>query len=95
MGVADEQVIFGKRALICRERTAQNRDREQAPLLGVLPSSWNDAISPYLPSNAGTAILWVPQDPHSLAPWTGFALFCGYAAITLAAAAILLVRRDT
>jgi ABC-type transport system involved in multi-copper enzyme maturation permease subunit len=65
------------------------------PLLGVLPSSWNNAISPYLPSNAGTAILSMTHDPHTLAPWTGFALFCGYAAITLVAAAILLVRRDT
>jgi ABC-type transport system involved in multi-copper enzyme maturation permease subunit len=65
------------------------------PLLNVLPASWNHAISPYLPSNAGSAILWITPGPHSLAPWTGFALFCGYAAITLAAAAILLVRRDT
>ena len=29
-----------------------------------------------------------------LAPWTGFGLFCGYAAAALAIAAILLRRRD-
>jgi hypothetical protein len=64
------------------------------PLMNVLPSSWNNAISPYLPSNAGRAILSITHDPHSLAPWAGFALFCGYAALTLAVAAVLLVRRD-
>ena len=65
------------------------------PLMNVLPTSWNDAISPYLPSNAGRAILSITHDAHSLAPWTGFALFCGYAALALAVAAVLLVRRDT
>jgi ABC-type transport system involved in multi-copper enzyme maturation permease subunit len=65
------------------------------PLLNVLPTSWNDAITPYLPSNAGRAILSITHDAHSLAPWTGFALFCGYALATLAVAAVLLVRRDT
>jgi ABC-2 type transport system permease protein len=65
------------------------------PLLNVLPRSWNDAITPYLPGNAGRAIISITHDAHSLAPWTGFALFCGYAALSLAVAAVLLVRRDT
>jgi hypothetical protein len=65
------------------------------PLLNVLPTSWNDAITPYLPSNAGRAILSITHDPHSLAPWTGFGLFAAYALATLAVAAVLLVRRDT
>jgi ABC-type transport system involved in multi-copper enzyme maturation permease subunit len=65
------------------------------PLMNVLPSSWNDAISPYLPSNAGRAIFSLGADPHALGPWTGLALFCGYTAVALAAAAVLLVRRDT
>jgi ABC-type transport system involved in multi-copper enzyme maturation permease subunit len=65
------------------------------PLMNVLPTSWNDAITPYLPGNAGRAIISITHDAHSLAPWTGFALFCGYAAITLLVAAIMLVRRDT
>ena len=64
------------------------------PLMNVLPSSWNDAITPYLPGNAGSAILSITHDPHRLAPWTGFALFCGYAALSLVVAAVLLVRRD-
>jgi hypothetical protein len=33
-------------------------------------------------------------DAHSLSPWAGFALFAGYTAAALAAAAVLLVRRD-
>jgi ABC-type transport system involved in multi-copper enzyme maturation permease subunit len=65
------------------------------PLMNVLPSSWNDAITPYLPSTAGRAIFSLGNDPHSLGPWTGFGLFCGYTLVALAAAAVLLVRRDT
>jgi ABC-2 type transport system permease protein len=64
------------------------------PLMNVLPTSWNDAASRYLPSNAGRAILSVTHDSGSLAPWTGFAVLCAYAAGALAVAAVLLVRRD-
>jgi ABC-2 type transport system permease protein len=65
------------------------------PLMNVLPTSWNDAITPYLPGNAGRSIISITHDAHALAPWTGFALFCGYAALALVVAAVLLVRRDT
>ena len=52
------------------------------PLMNVLPASWNDAASRYLPSNAGRAILSITHDSGSLSPWVGFAVFCGYAAVT-------------
>jgi ABC-2 type transport system permease protein len=65
------------------------------PVMNVLPTSWNNAASPYLPSVAGRAILAIAPDSSSLAPWTGFAVFCAYAAAALAVAAVLLVRRDT
>jgi ABC-2 type transport system permease protein len=65
------------------------------PLLSLLPSSWSNAINPYLPSNAADVIWSIRPDAHTLSPWAGFALFCGYAAATLAIAAVLLVRRDT
>ncbi len=65
------------------------------PLLNILPTSWNNAISPYLPDAAGRSIFSLTHDAHSLAPWPGFALFCGYAALAIAGAAVLLVRRDT
>jgi len=62
------------------------------PLLNILPASWNNAISPYLPDSAGRSIFSLT---HGLAPGPGFALFCGYAALAIAIAAVLLVRRDT
>jgi ABC-type transport system involved in multi-copper enzyme maturation permease subunit len=64
--------------------------------VGVLSTSLKNAINPYLPSNAASAFFTVTRDPadHLLHPWVGFAVFCGYAAVLLAAAAVLLVRRD-
>jgi hypothetical protein len=64
------------------------------PLMNVLPSSWNNAISPYLPSNAGHAIMQIGSPAHTLAPWTGLGVFAGYTAAVLAIAAIQLRRRD-
>ena len=64
------------------------------PLLNVLPASWNDAISPYLPSTAGQAIMQINHPAHTLAPWTGLGLFAGYTALAIAVAAVLLRRRD-
>ena len=64
-------------------------------IMHVLPQSWNDAISPYLPSNAGQQIMSIVREPNTLAPWTGFAVFCGYTVVVMAIAAVLLVRRDT
>src|SRR4051812_201084 len=64
------------------------------PLMNVLPSSWNRAASPYLPLQAGEAILSTTPGGH-LSPWVGLALFAGYAGAAIAVAAVLLVRRDT
>jgi hypothetical protein len=64
------------------------------PLMNVLPTSWNNAASPYLPLAAGQAIMSITPGNH-LRPWVGFALLCGYAAAALVIASILLVRRDT
>jgi ABC-2 type transport system permease protein len=63
------------------------------PLMNVLPSSWNDAVSPYLPLSAGQSLMAIGGTDH-LAPWAGFALFAGYTAVTLLIAAVLLRRRD-
>ena len=64
------------------------------PLMNVLPASWNHAASPYLPLPAGEAIMATTPGDH-LAPWTGLALLCGYTALAIAIASVLLVRRDT
>ncbi|QNK79413.1 ABC transporter permease subunit [Nakamurella sp. PAMC28650] len=63
-------------------------------IMNVLPQSWQDHISPYLPSNAGAVITTVNADPGSLAPWTGFGVFCLYAAVAVAISAVLLNRRN-
>lgn len=64
--------------------------------VGVLSAGVKNAIGPYLPSNAAAALFTATPDPdgHWLRPWAGFAVFCGYAAVLLVAAAILLIRRD-
>jgi ABC-2 type transport system permease protein len=64
------------------------------PLMNVLPASWNNAISPYLPSNAGQAIMQSGSPAHSLAPWTGLGVFAAYTAVLIAFAAIQLRQRD-
>ena len=63
------------------------------PLMNVLPLSWNQAASPYLPLQAGERIMALHQG-NQLAPWTGFGVLCAYAAVALILAAILLRRRD-
>ena len=57
-------------------------------------TSWGTHVTPYLPSNAGQALLQVKPDAGGLAPWTGIGLFALYIAVALAAAAYSLKRRD-
>lgn len=61
-------------------------------ITAILPASVADSISPYLPLNAGTTVVF--ENSNHLSPWGGFALFCGYAAVAVAAGAISLLRRD-
>jgi ABC-2 type transport system permease protein len=61
----------------------------------ILPAHMADSISPYLPLDAGTTVATSTFDnSHHLGTWVGFALFCGYAGLALAAGAITLMRRD-
>jgi ABC-2 type transport system permease protein len=60
----------------------------------ALPASWSNAISKYLPSNAGEAIFRTIRDRSTLSPWAGFGLFCAYAAAALLGAGALIKRRD-
>lgn len=61
----------------------------------ALPAGWQPSVVPYFPGNADQAVYAVPPDNGGmLAPWSGFALFCGYAVVTIAAAALVLRRRD-
>jgi ABC-2 type transport system permease protein len=68
-------------------------------IAGVLPAAWQDGVVGYLPAEAGQAIIghtrFAPPGADLLAPWTGFAVLCGYAVVALAAAAIVLTARDS
>jgi ABC-type transport system involved in multi-copper enzyme maturation permease subunit len=68
-------------------------------VVGALPSSWQTAITGYLPSNAGQAIIghtrFAPRGALLLSPWKGFAVLCIYAVAVLIAAGWMLSRRDT
>jgi ABC-2 type transport system permease protein len=61
----------------------------------ALPASWQPRVDPYLPGDAGQAVFATPPyGADTLHPWAGFAVYCGYTAAVLAAAAIALRKRD-
>jgi ABC-2 type transport system permease protein len=63
-----------------------------------LPQAWQNAITRFLPSAAGQAVIgrtrFTPPDATLLPPWVGLAVLCAYAAAVFTAAAIALERRD-
>ena len=73
---------------------------------GLLPHGLQDNVDKWLPTAAGAQIWTVNHAPHlnsaspigasgpMLSPWTGFAVFCGYAAIALAAGLFMFRKRD-
>jgi ABC-2 type transport system permease protein len=64
-------------------------------LADLLLPSWRSHIVPYLPAEAGQALFVVSRGGQSLLhPWAALAVFSGYAAVTIACAAIALRRRD-
>jgi hypothetical protein len=64
-------------------------------LVGFLPGTLSDEIGKYLPGTAGLAVTTVHPDPAtSLAPWTGFGVFCAYALVLLGVAAVRMRRGD-
>jgi len=67
-------------------------------LVNFLPQSWQEHVDKWMPAIAGTQI-WstLPNPPGStpvFAPWTGFAVFCVYAAIAVIAGLALFRKRD-
>jgi ABC-2 type transport system permease protein len=63
-------------------------------LVTLLPTSVSDAIGPYTPGNAGSALVTLAQSSDSLSPGAGLAVFAGWVALALAGAAYRLVRSD-
>jgi ABC-2 type transport system permease protein len=77
------------------------------PIAGsLLPHELQDHVDKWLPTAAGAQIWTVNHAPHlnsaspigasgpMLSPGTGFAVFCGYAAIVLAAGLLVFRKRD-
>ncbi len=63
-------------------------------MLRVTPAA-GFAIRQVIPAYPQVAASYTPfNDYFPLAPWVGFAVTCGYAALTLALATYLLHRRD-
>jgi len=65
------------------------------PLLNVFPTSWQNAINPWIPNSAFRSIFQLTHGTHSLSPAGGLAVSLGYVAFAVGVAAVLLVRRDT
>jgi ABC-2 type transport system permease protein len=59
----------------------------------LVPESWSDVVQ-YLPSEAGDAFTAVTQQEDALSPLAGLAVFSGYIAATLGAAAWRIKRSD-
>jgi ABC-2 type transport system permease protein len=63
-------------------------------LAALLPDAVADTITPYLPSNAGSAVMALTPGDGTLGPWTGLAVFAGYVVVVLAATAYRLKKTD-
>ncbi|MDQ6837650.1 MAG: ABC transporter permease subunit [Actinomycetota bacterium] len=64
-------------------------------LMNFLPTSWHrDDIARWLPSNAGFQIIENTPQPLQFTPWVGLAVLAGWVAVAMAAALVLLHRRD-
>ena len=65
------------------------------PLLNVFPTSWQNAINPWIPNSAFRSMFQLTHGTHSLSPAGGVAVSLGYVAFAVGVAAVLLVKRDT
>ncbi len=62
---------------------------------GFLPGNLAQDVGKYVPSTAGQAVTIVRPNPaSSLPPWTGFGVYCLYAAVMLGLAALRMHRGD-
>jgi ABC-2 type transport system permease protein len=63
-------------------------------IVSALPQRVSDAIAQYLPGDAGTAIIFTHPAADSIGPWTGMGILGAWAAVAVALAAVMLIRRD-
>ncbi|WP_147918178.1 ABC transporter permease [Ruania zhangjianzhongii] len=64
------------------------------PILTTIPLDFIDTIAPYFPSAAGERIVMGEMTGAVLTPWQGYGVFMIYVVAALAAAGVLLRRRD-
>jgi ABC-2 type transport system permease protein len=63
-------------------------------LVDLLPTSWRNDVIDFMPANAGSQILTTVPTRSSLGPWSGLGVLTLYAAVAIAAAFVLVTRRD-
>jgi ABC-2 type transport system permease protein len=63
-------------------------------ILELLPNSWQDSIGPYVPLEAGSQIFSLRHEAGALGTWSGFGVFCLYAAVAVGVGFVLINRRD-
>ncbi|MGW2642315.1 ABC transporter permease [Streptomyces sp. NPDC001348] len=63
-------------------------------LVSLLPSSWQDDISEFLPSNAGESMFALTHDSTSLPPAAGLLVLLAWTALALTGAAYRLLHTD-
>lgn len=63
-------------------------------IAAALPASWSNAIERWWPTNAGQQVAVIVRDAHTLPAWAGFGVMVVFTAIVLAAAFVVLERRD-
>lgn len=63
-------------------------------IVGLLPNGIGDAITKYLPSEAGDAFITATHHAGALSPWTGLSVLALWVTAAFAAATMLIRRRD-
>jgi len=63
-------------------------------VLQLIPATWARDASPFLLSNAGSSLFSLPSSGAALEPWQALLVVVAWVAASLAAAAVLLKRRD-
>ncbi|MGH3745140.1 MAG: hypothetical protein ACRDTP_09805 [Mycobacteriales bacterium] len=63
-------------------------------LTNLLPGAWGQVVYRYFTSNAGQQVAFTVQQSNSLGPWSGFAVYCVWWIVFVAAAYVLVQRRD-
>jgi ABC-2 type transport system permease protein len=63
-------------------------------LMSLLPKSWRDDLTPYLPSNAGESIYSLAHQTGSLSAGAGLLVLLGWTVLALGGAAYRLIKSD-